>query len=231
MKTNLPFLNTRHLSLAIIALSLFLSQGCSMSNKQDSQDKDMMAGIETIEVFGQTIYYNEQVNNITDFRRGMDRLFSHLRHNLRSEKISDRTIAITDFVNTEDIDNVSKFGRYCGSEAYNVLPGLDFNVVEIKAGKSLYIQKGKGEILLTRESEKLRERYHFSTMLVGTYTITNESVQVNARIVRMKDLWVLSSASLVVSRIDNEFLKSFFNDEKSMPPEVKKRKYEVKLEN
>ncbi|MBF0273685.1 MAG: hypothetical protein HQK84_00470 [Nitrospinae bacterium] len=181
-----------------------------MSSKENEIGEKPLWGIEGITVLDQTVYLNEKVNNITDFRRGMTEMFKVLRENLRSTKISDRTIVVTDFQDTENLNTVTKFGRYCGSEAYDNLPVLDFNVVEVKTGKSLFILKGMGEIILTRNAKELRNKYHFSSFLIGTYTVTNTSVQVNARIVRAKDLWVLSSASLVASRVDNEFLDDFF---------------------
>ncbi len=125
-------------------------------------------------------------NKAVDFRNGMQSLFTQLRQNIRSSNRADRTIAITDFVNTEDIGNVNKFGRYLGEEAYNILPALDFNVLEVKAATHLFIIERKGEVILTRKGKELQGEYAFASLLVGTYTLTDNYIQVNARIVRIR---------------------------------------------
>ncbi len=168
----------------------------------------------------ETIVLDALHNKAVDFRNGMQSLFVQLRKRLRSDNKTDRTIVVTDFVNTEQINQINKFGRYLGEEAYNLLPALDFNVVEVKAATQLFILEGKGEIILTRKAKYLKDQYAFASLLIGTYTVTNNYIQVNARIVRMRDQWVLSSASLIAVRPGNDFLESFFPLPKKKKPQL-----------
>ncbi|SIT12036.1 FlgO family outer membrane protein [Neptunomonas antarctica] len=105
----------------------------------------------------------------------------------------ERTILSTSFVNIDDLQQSSTFGRLVGDTVASELVGSGYNVMEVRLRDSLFMQPRLGEFMLSRELRSVSAEHDAQAVLVGTYAIGGEYVYVNARLVSVMDSRVLSS--------------------------------------
>lgn len=104
-----------------------------------------------------------------------------------------RTILATSFVNIDDLQYSSTFGRLMGDTIAGDLVGRGFNVTEVRLRESLFMQPRIGEFMLSRELRNVGAAHDAQAVLVGTYAVGGEYVYVNARLVSVTTSQVLSS--------------------------------------
>lgn len=105
----------------------------------------------------------------------------------------ERTILATSFVNIDDLQQSSTFGRLVGDTVASDLVRNGYNVIEVRLRNSLFMQPRLGEFMLSRELRNVGAEHNAQAVLVGTYALGGEYVYVNARLVSVMDSQVLSS--------------------------------------
>ncbi|WP_293268047.1 FlgO family outer membrane protein [Neptunomonas sp.] len=104
-----------------------------------------------------------------------------------------RIVLATSFVNIDDLQQSSTFGRLLGDTIAGNMVGRGYNVVEVRLRNSLSMQPRVGEYMLSRELQNVGTQHDAQAVLVGTYAIGGDYVYVNARLVSVMDSRVLSS--------------------------------------
>lgn len=107
--------------------------------------------------------------------------------------VKQRIILATSFVNIDDLQQSSTFGRLVGDTIAGDMVGRGYNVVEVRLRNSLFMQPRLGEFMLSRELRSVGAEHDAQAVLVGTYALGGEYVYVNARLVSVMDSRVLSS--------------------------------------
>lgn len=107
--------------------------------------------------------------------------------------VKQRIILATSFVNIDDLQQSSTFGRLLGDTISGDMVGRGYNVVEVRLRNSLFMQPSRGEFMLSRELQSVGAAHDAQAVLVGTYAIGGDYVYVNARLVSVIDSRVLSS--------------------------------------
>lgn len=108
----------------------------------------------------------------------------------------DRTLPIlsTSFVNLDDLQETSDFGRLMGVRVASRFSQHGYRVVEMRLGKgSVAIQEKDGEFVLSRETARLDGSPDAQAIIVGTYSLNENWAFVSARIVSIRDNTVISS--------------------------------------
>jgi len=105
----------------------------------------------------------------------------------------DKAILATSFVNIDDLQRSSTFGRLVGDSIAGDLVGKGYNVIEVRLRNSLFMQPRSGEFMLSRELMNVGAAHDAQAVLVGTYAVGGDYVYVNARLVSVVDSRVLSS--------------------------------------
>ncbi len=118
-----------------------------------------------------------------------NRLFSS--NKLSKEGIND--ISITSFVDLHQFDKTTHFGRTLAEGFFDELFVRGFNVSDFRGQGTLSINK-QGEYFLTRDVKLLNKDVETNYVLVGTYTVFENKVLINARIMENTTGKILASA-------------------------------------
>jgi TolB-like protein len=114
------------------------------------------------------------------------------------EEIADHfTVAVSSFVNLNDLYRTSALGRYLSEQLMGELQVAGVSIIELRQTPSILISKEHGEFNLSRDMNELAFIHHAHATLVGTYTAVEDQLFLNARLLRNRDSKVLSSAALV----------------------------------
>ena len=133
-----------------------------------------------------------------------NRLFSSSK--ISKEAIND--IAITSFVDLHQFDKTTHFGRTLSEGFFDELFIRGFHVSDFRGQGTLSINK-EGEYFLTRDVKLLNKDVQSDYVLVGTYTIFENKVLINARIMDNQNGRILASARANYITNDCNVLQSF----------------------
>lgn len=91
-------------------------------------------------------------------------------------------------------------GRLLAEQLQNQFAQHGFSVIEIRQGNDILIQEQRGEYALSRDPDAIRSRVSASATLTGTYTLTDQFVFVNARILDARTGTLLTSGATRLTR-------------------------------
>jgi TolB-like protein len=167
----------------LIISMVLLTSGCS------KQYSDLPAYLP----FGVGNYQNQSVgrfktlylaDQIDEFYRGID----------------PGPIGITSFVNLDDLNATSSFGRLIGEQVMSELSIKGFEVVELRQATALRFLEPDGEFSLSRDVESLKREQKLGGIVVGTYSASPERVYLNIRLIDPASSSVLSAASAEIAK-------------------------------
>ena len=123
---------------------------------------------------------------------------------LSSRQFSRKTpIMAASFVNIDNLTASSTFGRIVSEQVASRLAQHGFRIIVIKLRQeSVFIKKGEGEFMLSRELKDLGSSREIRAALVGTYAISEHFIFVSARIVRTEDSSVLAGCDYEIPNDD-----------------------------
>ena len=99
----------------------------------------------------------------------------------------DMPVLAASFVNIDNLDQSSTLGRVISEQIASRLAQQGFKIIETKLRQgSIFIQKGKGEFLLSRDLLNLTTNQGAQGVLVGTYAVSEHFIFISARVVRPK---------------------------------------------
>ncbi len=134
-------------------------------------------------------YYDMDTNLIESSYKAAD----HLVSCLPPLSYQNHTIVAASFVNINNLEESSSFGRTVSEYITSRLSQHGFKVTEIKLRKSLFIQKKEGEFMLSREIKEINSEYHAEMVLSGTYSIADDVVYISARMLNPHDAAILAT--------------------------------------
>ena len=115
-------------------------------------------------------------------------------------------IGVTTFVNLDDLNSTSSFGRMYAEQVMSELAMRGFDVVELRHSDALNFLSGQGEFGLSRDVAMVRRERDLGGIVVGTYVVSPVRVYVNARLINPATSMVLSASSVEMSK-DEEIAK------------------------
>ena len=128
-----------------------------------------------------------------------DQLFTS---NIFGEK-EPTSIILTSFVNLNELERTSTFGRVLSESMFNELHIRHFKVTDFR-GQDAVSVNANGEFHITRDVDKLKD--HISAteyIVVGTYVkFENDSVLLNARILDSENGAIISTARVIYTPKD-----------------------------
>jgi TolB-like protein len=119
-----------------------------------------------------------------------DQIHAYFRGNISGP------IAVTTFVDIDDLYKTSSFGRILAEQLLSELSMRGYNVIEIRHSEVLQINYNTGEFGLSREPSLLKNNRDVSAIVVGTYSSSPMRVYVNARIIDPTSSMILSAGSV-----------------------------------
>ena len=104
-------------------------------------------------------------------------------------------ILVATMVNIDSMKQSSRFGRLISEQLTTRLTQLGYHVVEMKLGDNVYVREGTGELLLSRDVQKLTKSYNVQLVLVGNYAVANEYTYLTLKAVTAADNRVVSAVN------------------------------------
>ena len=132
------------------------------------------------------------------------------------EPIGDQyRVIVTTFVNLNHLYKTSGLGRAMGEQMISEFQRAGIEVVDVRMTPAVQIMEGYGEYGMSRDMNQLSYVQEAQAVVVGTYTISDGQVMVNARLLQQGNGLVLSSGSIVFEA--NKLVQGFLLDEATPP--------------
>ena len=111
------------------------------------------------------------------------------------------TITVTSFVDLQQLNKTSQFGRVIGESLFSELFVRGFNVSDFRGQNAITIN-ANGEFYITRNITMLQSEVSNTYILVGTYSKIDQNVIINARILDNKTGKIVSSGRVMYANDD-----------------------------
>ncbi len=139
-----------------------------------------------------------------------DRIVELADNLLASSKLTKENmgnIAITSFVDLHKLSNTSAFGRTLGETFFNELFIRGFEVADFRGQNALTINT-TGEFFITRDAKLINKNIENTYVLVGTYSLIDNKLLINARIMDNITGKVVASAKTYYNTNDCKLLNN-----------------------
>ena len=164
--------------------------------------------------------YKDTLTGSNDFHSLISKLVDDSATKIKKNVSPNEVVLVSDFVNLDKLKNKSQLGFLLSSMLKDRLVSLNIIVKEVEFGKEFEFGK-TGLNVLTRDkdkilSDKIKSRY----AVVGTYSLTNKSLNLFVQLIDINTGNILSS-SYEKTQIDEEILElegnNSTNDKKAQP--------------
>ena len=149
--------------------------------------------------------YKDPISKNTNFDSMLNDIVKKSAMKIKKNVAYDEVVLVSDFVNLDNLKNRSQLGFLLSNLLKDRLSSLDVIVKEIELGKEFEFGPS-GFNLLTREknrilSDNVKSRY----AVVGTYSISNKSLNLFIKLIDINSGNILSS-SFARTDLDSEIL-------------------------
>ncbi|MCO7246271.1 FlgO family outer membrane protein [Halomonas sp. Mc5H-6] len=107
------------------------------------------------------------------------------------------------FVSIDNLSQSSTLGRISSELMASALGRQGMQVREVKMRDSMFIEESVGELILSRQVQRLSAQHDARSILMGTYAQGQDYIYVSARVVRSSDAMVLGSADFRLALNNN----------------------------
>lgn len=117
-------------------------------------------------------------------------------------------VVVCTFVDLKRLTRTSSLGRHVAEQLMREVRQRHYPVVELRKGQSVRMDERLGEFGLSREPAEVAQTAAAGAMLTGTYSVVNDGLVLNARIIDNRSGRLLAAATAVLPRNDliNELL-------------------------
>lgn len=103
------------------------------------------------------------------------------------------------FVDSDNMDRTSNLGRLISEQIASRLSQRGYSITEAQLrATQLAVRPESGVLALSRQTEEINTGVSAYSILVGTYTVVERKIYVNARILRASDGVALASSDFVL---------------------------------
>jgi TolB-like protein len=169
----------------MVICALALLGGCARVAAIDSGERNVISEQLKVPPSQTTVgRFNAQMIFMADqIERNVDR------------KSLENTFIVTSFTNLNKLSETTPFGRLVAENLIHELQVRKWKVFEVRLTKDVLINE-TGEFSLSRDIKKLKDMYKVGGIVTGTYSVADDHVIVNARIIDIDTGLVASSAQV-----------------------------------
>ncbi len=113
------------------------------------------------------------------------------------------SVLVASIVDVDALQTTSTFGRTISEQLSGRIAQLGYNVSEVKMRDSLAVRPHQGEFMLSRDLAFLAGRQNAQAILTGTYSVSENSVFVNLRLLRAGDGLILAATDFRLVKDDD----------------------------
>jgi len=132
-------------------------------------------------------------------------LADQLSQNKDFANISDSKIAITSFVDIENLKETNKIGNLISEHLIHDMQIRGYKVVDYKAMPDIEIGSN-GDYAFSRSVKNLRKDISLNYILTGTYAFYADGISLNARIIDVQTSIVVSTAQAFIPKYDLQYI-------------------------
>ncbi len=128
------------------------------------------------------------------------------------------SVVITTIQNLNNLKQTNDLGRLISECLIHELQIRGFQIKDIRMVPEIVASPKKGEFILTRNPQKLKKEIDVNYLLTGTYSVADEGVVINIRLLDLKTGLVVSTAQTIIPLNDVAFL---LHDSTAKAPKIK----------
>lgn len=128
--------------------------------------------------------------------RAADALALQLRGKLGDEK----HLIMATIVNIDALEQTSMLGRLVSEQLSTRLAQGGMKMLEMKLRNSVYLKRGQGELMLTREIGEVASAHNAQAVVVGSYAETRDAVFINVKVIQPSTNLVLAGHDYVLAK-------------------------------
>lgn len=153
---------------------------------------------------GPTVHTGGTASVVTpDFFGLGEEVAQQLAQNSHYGRATGMSLMLTTMVKVDNLYETSRFGRTFTESLATRLFRHGFGVVEIRKASEVLVKDNSGELMLTRDARLLAKQQRVHGIVVGTYSLTPQTVILNVRILDAASQDVLSVAGVEIQRSAN----------------------------
>ena len=107
----------------------------------------------------------------------------NLQAQLASRAAGNSTLLVATLANIDALDRSSTLGRLVSEQVSARFTQGGYRMIEMKFQNSVYMARGQGELMLTRQVHELANAYSAEAVIVGSYGTSKEYVLINLKVV------------------------------------------------
>lgn len=190
-----------------IALSLLLSSFLFANNIDTENPLDLYPKTTGNEFF--KTYSIKNINqNKTTLNDAVNKISSELFEGIdKKTSLDNLKIGITSLVNLHNIKETTHFGRIISESLFNELHKKGLSLIDFRGQTNISIND-TGEFFLSRNIKDLNPKVTVNYILVGTYSVIEEGILINTRIIDNKTGKLLTSSRIIYNTNDCRLFKS-----------------------
>jgi len=143
----------------------------------------------------------------------------HLHRQLSGSEVAGYPMLAASFVDATNVENSNDLGRLLSQQVASRLSQLGYSVTEVQLrSDELRVLPQGGVLALSRDLAQINTDVPAYSVLVGTYTIIERQIYVNARVLRTGDGVALASSDFTLPYVRP---KKTENSASSVQPSVK----------
>lgn len=120
----------------------------------------------------------------------------------------DMPILVTTFVDNNNLEKTSNFGRVLQEQVASRFVQLGYTVREIKLTDTLSMQQRSGETILSRDLTKISNEQQAQAIMVGTVSMANQTLYISARLINPVNKNILATDDYKLC-MDDDILAMF----------------------
>ncbi|MCX5838359.1 MAG: FlgO family outer membrane protein [Deltaproteobacteria bacterium] len=130
-------------------------------------------------------------------------------------KILGNAFIVSTFSNLNKLSESSPLGRLVGENIIHEMQVRKWNVFDLRLTRDIIINEA-GEFSLSRDIKKLRDTYKIGGIITGTYSIADDSIIINARVIDIDTGLIFSTAQVHIPV--NNFTEALLFDVEKLKP-------------
>jgi TolB-like protein len=173
-----------------------LTFGCANTATYNSNDAYHLVKLESAQryIVDEPLSIQHSPSSVGRFNAQMIFMADQIERNA-DRKSLENTFIVTSFSNLNKLSETTAFGRLVAENMIHELQVRKWKVFEVRLNKDVVINE-TGEFTLSRDIQKIRESYKVGGIVTGTYSVAENHVIVNARVIDINTGLVASSGQI-----------------------------------
>lgn len=119
---------------------------------------------------------------------------------LRGKLPDDKPLIMATIVNIDALEQTSMLGRLVSEQLSTRLAQGGMHMLEMKLRNSVYLKRGQGELMLTRELGDVAHTHNAQAVVVGSYAETRDAIFINVKVIQPATNLVLAGHDYVLAK-------------------------------